>query len=219
MPKPKNLIIRNGNLRLTNRAAEAVGIRISDFGAFFSIASDLLGTWQARTGKSQRTQDFELAKRWTEELRDQLPRTPMAYSKRNVVIENMKIRTQDVGIRVQGADTVIRNNVIEVDTGTAIWIYGPNAVIENNTIIVHGDYQLLEADAPIRLHHGDGAIIRNNRIIIKGHAHKRAISTFDTGTFTVEKNVLQGMTERDEIVKAFIGKLQGNISGNTFVSS
>jgi hypothetical protein len=76
-----------------------------------------------------------------------------------------------------------------------------------------------EADAPIRLHHGDGAIIRNNRIIIKGHAHKRAISTFDTGTFTAEKNVLQGMTERDEIVKAFIGKLQGNISGNTFVSS
>jgi hypothetical protein len=214
--QPKNLTIRNGDLRLTRRARNVIGIRIADFGVFFSVASDLLGTWQARTGQRQTAENIAMAKEWAKELQGQLPDTANDYPQRNILIEDMTIRTRDVGILVQGANTVIRNSTIEVDAGTAIWIYGPNAVIENNTIIVHGDYTLLDADAPIRLHHGDGAVIRNNRIIIKGHAHKRAISTFDTAAFTVEYNMLYGMTDKDQVAKAFLGKLEMNANGNRF---
>jgi hypothetical protein len=214
--QPKNLTIRNGSLRLTGRASDAIGIRIGDFEVFFSVASDLLGMWQVRTGQQQTAQDVAMAKEWAQDLQSRLPATADGYSKRNTVIEDMTIRTHNVGILVQGANTVIRNSTIEVDAGTAIWIYGPNAVIENNTIVVQGDYSLLDADAPIRLHHGDGAVIRNNRIIIKGHAHKRAISTFDTGAFTAEGNMFHGMTDKNEFARAFLGKLEMTRSGNRF---
>jgi hypothetical protein len=214
--QPKNLAIRNGNLRMTRRASYAIGIRIADSEVFFSIASDLVGMWQASTGQRQTAEDVAMAKREDQRLQKKLPDTVDGYPKRNILIEDMTIRTRNVGILVQGANTVIRNSTVEVDAGTAIWIYGPNAVIENNTIIVHGDYSLLDADAPIRLHHGDGAIIRNNRIMIKGHAHKRAISTFDTRAFTVEDNMLHGMTDKDELAKTFRGKLEANTGGNRF---
>jgi Right handed beta helix region len=148
-----------------------------------------------------------------------LPKTPSAYPQRNIKIEDMNVLTRDVGVVVQGGNTVIKNSVIEVEAGTAIWIYGPNAVIENNTIIVHGTNKLRPADAPIRLHHGDGAVIRNNTIIIAGKAHQRAVSTFDTGTFTFDNNTIVGLDDLKQTAEAFTGTLQMNATNNQLDNS
>lgn len=155
-----------------------------------------------------------------QERESPLPPNAASYPVRNLRIENMRIRTQASAAVLQGGGTVIRNSVIEVDAGTALWIYGPGAVIEDNTIVVHGKAPgpdpLLEADAPIRLIQADGAIVRNNRIVAADAAHKRAISLFDTRTITVESNRFEGMAETDEWVKAFRGTADVQGRGNTF---
>lgn len=140
-----------------------------------------------------------------------------AYPVRNLRIENMHIRSQDYAVVLQGAGSVIRNSVIETDSGTALWLYGPNAVIENNIFIVHcivrpmsrdGTSRCEEMDAPIRLQHGDGAVIRNNRFILKDQAHQWALSVFDTGEFTFEGNTFTGLNNPSQAVRSFRGPLQ-----------
>lgn len=209
-PEPQRVTIRNGTLR----AGRSVGV---DAGfSSMSIASDKDGFGTPRWS------DFD--DRYVRSTLQSQPSNPSDYSRRGIRIEHMRIDARDRkpadarpgAINIQGAGTVIRDCVIETNAGTAIWIFGPDAVIENNTIIVHGDDPLREADAPIRLHAGDGALIRNNRFIIKGAAHRRGISLFDTGPVTVDNNTFYGMTEQDGIAKAYTGTLQLKASGNRF---
>jgi hypothetical protein len=225
---PRDITVRNGSLRLER---SGIGIRFSGLGGLDSdkwpraLASDY---GEARA--SSTTTGDEL-KRWVEQAKegdqrrvsrlwDLLPKIPGEYPVRNLRIENMRIRTQASAAVLQGARSVIRDSVIEVAAGTALWIYGPGAVIENNTIVVHGKAPgpdpLLEADAPIRLIHADGAVIRNNRIVAADAAHKRAISLFDTGSITVESNRFEGMSQTDEWAKAFRGRADVRAQGNTF---
>ncbi len=67
-----------------------------------------------------------------------------------------------------GSDNVVRNNTIEVDGRTAVYLYGPRSLVEGNTFIVHMD---LRDKAPLpailKLRDADGSIIRNNRFIVK----------------------------------------------------
>ena len=225
---PRNITVRNGTLRLDH---SGIGIRFSGLGGLYgdkwpgSIASDWgepkFGSTTTGERLQRATQEAkEQNKDSTEELLRLLPASPAAYPVRNLHIEKMHIRTEGIAVLLQGAGTVIRDSVIEADAGTAIWIYGPGAVIENNTIIVHGradtNTPLLEADAPIRLHHGDGAIIRNNRIVAKDDAHRRVLSLFDTGDVTVEGNVFEGIGEGDEWAKAFLGSVHIIAKSNRF---
>jgi hypothetical protein len=126
----------------------------------------------------------------------------------------MNIRTAGSAIAVEGAGTIIRNSTIEVDAGTAIWIYGPNAIIENNTIVVNGSGLVLEADAPIRLFHGDGALIRNNRIVVKGRTNRFVVTTFRTGRFKLENNLIFGVNAENGVAKAFLGTLDAQLVHN-----
>jgi Right handed beta helix region len=151
-----------------------------------------------------------------QQLVKDLPKTPLEYPNRAIHIENMTIRTQSIGIVVQGGGTIIRNSVIETFGSAAIWIYGPNALIENNTIIVHSEQPYLSGDAAIRLYHGDGAIIRNNKIIVKGSVHKRAVSTIDTGSFAFDGNTLTGISETDKYAIAVRGDMLGKLNGTVF---
>jgi|GEM_PF-2854863 len=153
------------------------------------------------------------------------PLKPSEYQRRHIRLENLHILVRGIpsgqgagggGINIQGDGTIIRDCLIETDDGNAIWIYGPNAVIENNIIIVHGRNRLREADAAIRLIQGDGATIRGNKFIIKDKANRRGISTFDTGVINVEGNTFYGLTPQDEIAKAFIGTLQMQERENRF---
>jgi hypothetical protein len=106
-----------------------------------------------------------------------LPATPADYPSRRLVLENLTIRVERYAAVLQGADTVIRNCTIEVDGHTALFLYGPRALIEGNTLIVNGEDTALEADAPIRLHQAEGTVIRGNKIVIKRPAPSRAAIT------------------------------------------
>jgi len=225
--QPKQVVIKNGTLITTS----FVGI-YSGFHEL-SIPSDMGDPLEGvdTNGKSKEALgDFSLSFEKTNAsiFRKQLalrPSRATGYHQRNIHIENMHILAKDGNvtssaragaINIQGAGTVIRNCVIETNGGTALWLFGPNAVIENNTIIVHGASPVREADAPIRLHQGDGSIIRNNRIVIKDGANRRGLSVFDTGAIMVEKNTFYGMTQKDEVAKAFTGSLEMKESGSRF---
>jgi Right handed beta helix region len=221
---PKNITLRNGSLRLEH---SGLGIRFSGLGGLQADRVPIsMGpkpseprvkhTGLPKTREEVREQVKEYGIWETESLWAQLPE-PSNYPIRNLTIERMHIRTREAALVLQGAGSVIRDNIIEVDDGTAIWLYGPGAVVENNTIIVNGDGErILEADAPIRLHHGDGAVIRNNKIVVKGKAPRRAVSTFETGDFTLQDNRIFGVEQADGAAKAFRGTLQMQARGNSF---
>ena len=225
--QPQQISIRNGTIRVVSSIAIDAGFSSQ------SIPSDMGDPLESisKEGKSQELLDATretLARLQTTSFQAALarrPARPADYQERNILIENLHIDARDGNIssraragaiNIQGAGTVIRHCVIETNAGTALWIFGPNALIENNTIIVHGAAPLREADAPIRLHQADGAVIRNNKIIIKGSANRRGISVFDTGTITVDNNTFYGMTENDEIAKAFTRTLNMTQRGSRF---
>jgi Right handed beta helix region len=232
---PTSITLRNGQIRLTRRGAgiSMVGLGGVLNGAPTSVSSDFAWTqnrvlqFKKEGGQNKEGMATILAetanreKSAAQDARTQMPNVS-DYLNRKIVIENMTIKTRRVGIVIQGAGTVIRNSVIEVDSGTAIWLFGPNSVIENNTIIVRGESEpkvglfLLEADAPIRLHHGDGALVRNNRIIIASKANRRAISLFDTGPIRIESNTIFGLRKDDEAFTAFLGRAQFTATSNLF---
>ncbi len=225
---PANVTLRNGSIALER---DGIGIRFSGLGGIpydtlpriipsdsgARMLSDKPGPiLQGEALPSNRESTTRVLKKVLEGL----PKGPGAYLQRNVLIEKMNISTQQASIVIQGAGTIIRDSVIEAQAGTAIWIYGPGALIENNTIIVHGRAPgldpLLEADAPIRLIHADGAVVRNNRIVAADDAHHRAISVFDTGPIKVESNRLEGISAQDEWIKAFTGTPRVDAKENKF---
>jgi hypothetical protein len=185
----------------------------------------------SKSGKSP--EQLETAAKFTQKLHESTfqqevrlrPTSLDGYQQRDIHLERLHISARSLprdglgaggAVSIQGRGTVIRDCVIETDAGNAIWIFGPGAVIENNTIIVHGSNLAREADAPIRLIQGDGAVIRNNKIVLRGNANKRGISTFDTGPIMVENNTFYGMSDKDDVAKAFLGTLTMRESGSKF---
>jgi len=85
----------------------------------------------------------------------------------NYHFENLTILANDLGIKVAGARNIIRGNRIEVfDSKGAVYLYGPESIIEDNIIIFRGE-AITTTAAPIKLHQGDRTIIRNNIIIVE----------------------------------------------------
>jgi hypothetical protein len=99
-------------------------------------------------------------------------------------------------IGMKGAGNIIRNSTIEVEDGhAAIYLFGPNNLIENNIIIFKGK-AAVESAAAIKLHQADGTIIRNNDIIIEssvGDEPKAAISLIDSKNVIAEGNRIYGI--------------------------
>ena len=194
---PANVTIRNGKICVRKRVGDGWGIRIFSAPDLpLDLRSDIASSGAAAHMAERTT--FALEEVWRA-----LPARARDYPARGILVEEVAISSAGWGIGVEGASTVIRNSTIEVDAGTALWIYGPNARIENNTIIVRGRGRVREADAPIRLHHGDGAIIRNNRIVVKGDGHPWAVTSFRTGAITLEGNTLNGKPVGHEGIKVF----------------
>jgi Right handed beta helix region len=218
----KGFHFQNGKISL-----KAAGMAINFTGIFGDIEnllSDAYGSQIIARSKGE-TEERRLYmegihKRTFEHGKKESPQSPADYPTRNITVEKMDIRTHAPSIQIQGGSTIIRNSTIETDSGTAISLFGPNAIIENNTIIVHSkqDTNRREADAPIRLQHGDGAIIRNNKFIFKDDAPKRALSLFDTGPITFENNTYYGLSEKDQAIKAWTGTVQVKESGTRYES-
>ncbi|WP_289241313.1 right-handed parallel beta-helix repeat-containing protein, partial [Delftia sp.] len=82
--------------------------------------------------------------------------------------ENLQIKSGGRAIIMAGSDNVVRNNTIEVDGRTAVYLYGPRSLVEGNTFIVHMDPRdKAPLPAILKLRDADGSIIRNNRFIVK----------------------------------------------------
>ncbi len=127
------------------------------------------------------------------------------------ILENLKIEAngnekdkpswnQDLlgshGVVIRGAQNIIRNCTIEVThTDAGIYLFGPNQVIENNTIIFKGHLPQ-GMSAPIRLSLADGSIIRNNTIIVQSEGANKpsaAISLIDSRNVVIENNTIEGV--------------------------
>lgn len=65
------------------------------------------------------------------------PDSKVSYEKTQYVLENLVIRTKGIAIQLEGDGNIIRNCIIESEGNAAIVIAGPNAIIENNKIILH----------------------------------------------------------------------------------
>ena len=122
------------------------------------------------------------------------------------MVEKLNIQAGYRGIVLGGGNNIIRNSTIEVDAHTAIYMYGPNPIIENNTIIIHGKGKtnpnfkedgIKILDGAIKLRDAKGGIIRNNRIIYKGGflgfgKAPVAINLLDSKDVLIENNTIEG---------------------------
>lgn len=111
------------------------------------------------------------------------------------VVEGMRIESGGRGVILVGANNVLRNSVVDVDSDTAVYLYGPGAVVEGNTFIVHLDPEHPSTlPAALKLRDADGAVIRNNRFIVKSAAAKQAdfaINLLSSKNVVIESNTFE----------------------------
>ncbi|GAC1421129.1 MAG: hypothetical protein NVSMB6_22780 [Burkholderiaceae bacterium] len=185
----QKITIRNGALK--SRSASVIRFNIPDG----SLLSDFKAIYKA-PGTAENV---------LQNLLKTLPQSADAYPKTEYLIDHMKIESGSVrdyvgihrkAIGMKGASNIIRNSTIEVEDGhAAIYLFGPNQLIENNIIIFKGK-AAVESAAAIKLHQADGTIIRNNDIIIESSgedAPKAAISLIDSKNVVVEGNRIYGI--------------------------
>ncbi|WP_266169018.1 right-handed parallel beta-helix repeat-containing protein [Dyella subtropica] len=110
-------------------------------------------------------------------------------------VDNMKVVSGGRGVIMVGANSVLRNSTIEVDGDTAVYLYGPNTLVEGNTFIVHlNPGNASELPAALKLRDADGAIIRNNRFMVKnssGQEATAAINLLQSKDVLIENNVME----------------------------
>jgi hypothetical protein len=117
-------------------------------------------------------------------------------------LDNLNIKAGGRGVIMTGAGNVLRNSTIEVDSDTAVYLYGPGSVVEGNTFIIHQNpkYPYPAArPAALKLRDADGALIRNNRFIVKGGPFgmfkgqaEVAINLLESRDVVIENNVIEG---------------------------
>lgn len=114
----------------------------------------------------------------------------------NYTLDHLNIQAGGRAVIMAGTGNVVRNCTIDVDSATAILSYGPNALIEGNTIVVHqaqGDPT--STTAALKLRDADGTIIRNNKIVVKGGVFSKAkvaINLLASHGVVIENNVIEG---------------------------
>ena len=124
------------------------------------------------------------------------------YQATEHVVQKVDVRAGWLGVQMVGIGNTLRDSVIEVDSRSAIALFGPGSRIENNTIIVHGKSDPTPEDGAITLWDGSGAIIRNNRFIFKGSFKKAppAIRLVDSANVQLEGNTFDGFDVQVEPV-------------------
>jgi len=115
----------------------------------------------------------------------------------NYHFENLTILANDLGIKVAGRRNVIRGNRIEVyDSKGAIYLYGPDSIIEDNIIVFSGK-AIADSSAPIKLHEGNRTIIRNNIFIVEADegAPKHILSLIESADVEFTGNRIYGVSK------------------------
>jgi hypothetical protein len=124
------------------------------------------------------------------------PENMRSYEKSNFVLENLLIKTDNIGIILEGEGNIVRNCIIESGGSAAISMAGPGGKIINNTIILKNPIrpgsmsginfwnfetrniaefmkERLAPKAAIALHQANGTIISGNRIEVMGSSASR----------------------------------------------
>lgn len=195
----QDLTIRNG--RINTPGAGGVGIDISGGSSYCLNLSKV--TYDKGTPGLCPMEDDKTAR-----TRTRFFDAPLDPNTR-YLIENMHIHAGGRAVSMGGGNNTLRNNTFEVDGHTAIVMYGPHPVIENNTFIVHLDrgIPLPTLPAIIKLRDADGAIIRNNRFIVKstfpwGRRAEAAINLLESKDVLIENNHAQDvelLVRKDEL--------------------
>lgn len=160
------------------------------------------------------------------------------YKKSKIILQNILIKTDNIGILLEGDGNIIRNCIIESGGRMAIGMAGPNGKIINNRIILTAPLipgkmkgtkfnqtrhfgRLLDArreiKAAIILHQATNTLISGNRIEVKEKSRTRHnILLTDASTDVhVEENTFVGAEDPVTLV----GGSTATINNNSFEAS
>lgn len=154
------------------------------------------------------------------------------YEQTSYVLENLHIKTDNVGIKLLGSDNIIRNCVIESGGYAAIVMLGPKGKILNNKIILNnplipaqienlnltevGLTRFLEErrapKAAIALRNAPGTLVKGNYIEVAGLSASRFnIYLSDASkNVTVEDNIFVGTGSPVTLADASTAELKNN---------
>ena len=158
------------------------------------------------------------------------------YEKSNLTLENLLIKTDNVGIALEGDGNIIRNCIIESGGSAAITMAGPNGQIINNTIVLtnpiipgsmggvgldnieprhFAEYQKGKKapKAAIALHQATGTIISGNRIEVKGKSATRHNIYLSNGSkdVRIEGNTIVGADDPVTLLEGSTAELKNNV--------
>lgn len=191
----RQITVRNGTIRSRN----SFGVLLDDlFNSEWVSFKDELPGHGTDTGRN-----FAWGKVETPlgKFTSAFPRTEHRVESLRITVgepdQHINRRLSTIGVGMKGGGNVIRDTVIEVTEGNAgIYLYGPDQVIENCTIVFRGS-GATPRSALIKLHAGNRSIIRNNKLIVEGGeaGPQQAISLIGSKDVVVEGNTVQGVKQ------------------------
>ena len=179
-----NVAIRNGRIEVPGKSSSNIGISLRWLYTPFAVEGKkcLL--------EDPKCQDIPASQTDAKKAPD--------YQPGGYLIDNVNIRAGWRGVQMGGGGNVLRNSVIEVDSSTAVVLFGPGVIIENNTIIIHGKGEQGDFDAALKLRDGHGAVVRNNTFIYRRglfSGARTAIKLLDTSDVLIEGNTFDGFEQ------------------------
>ncbi|WP_219136720.1 right-handed parallel beta-helix repeat-containing protein [Janthinobacterium sp. UMAB-60] len=163
-----------------------------------------------------------------------VPKNFPGFKKSGVVLDNLLIKTDNVGVILEGDGNIIRNCVIESGGDSAIMMAGPNGQILNNIIVLTDpliptwlanasegylyQYENLSKSrnnprAAVTLHQANGTLISGNRIEVKGKSttrHNIYLTDASIGV-RVESNTIVGVDAPVVLMKDSTATLKNNV--------
>lgn len=167
------------------------------------------------------------------DITDPVPGKLKDYEKSKFTLENVLIKTDNVGIILEGDGNVIRNCIIESGGNAAIMMAGPNGKIINNKIMLTNPFfptdfanetgipnvfsRFLDerrlSRAAIVLHQATGTVISGNRIEVRGKSETRHNIYLNHGSkgVRIEGNTFVGVGDPVTLVDGSTAELKNNV--------
>ena len=156
------------------------------------------------------------------------------YEEPSLILENLLIKTDNLGITLTGDGNIIRNCIIESGGDATIIMAGPNGRIQNNIIVLTNPFvpgsmrganfsqpeeilKLLKnrevSTAAIALHEATGTVISGNRIEVKGKSPTRhnIYLTDASENVRIEGNTFIGAEDPVTLVKGSTAIMKNNV--------